>query len=185
MLHASRFCCDRQVTEQYVQTALTDLLKVTIDLPAWEAGQKKNKQSPPQAPSSSSSSEKKKQQRPAAAATAQTTTGKQLQVLTSPATASAPEATPAAAENEKNGPTSPSTPRGNGNCGAADQKMGEEGRAGAEGEENPPDTGLWRLLYKGAFVPFPVTSFGTDLALKGSRIANSKRARMSTHTVKL
>ncbi|CAN0326906.1 unnamed protein product, partial [Hapterophycus canaliculatus] len=49
-----------------------------------------------------------------------------------------------------------------------------------------PDTGLWRLLYKGAFVPFPVASFGTDLALKGTRITNSKqRVRSSPHTVKL
>lgn len=160
-----------------MQAALTDLLKVTIDLPAWEASQKKNKPSPPQAPFSSS--EQQQQQHVESAA----------------------QATPAAAENEKTGPISPPTPReygdinreektgessgGNENCGAADQKVGEGGRAGAEGGDKPPDTGLWRLLYKGAFVPFPVASFGTDLALKGNRIANSKRARTSPHTVKL
>ncbi|CAM9837155.1 unnamed protein product, partial [Choristocarpus tenellus] len=34
--------CDysTKVTENYVQRALTDLLKVTIDLPAWEANKK-------------------------------------------------------------------------------------------------------------------------------------------------
>eukprot|EP00752_Nemacystus_decipiens_P007052 g6322.t2 len=170
--------CDysTKVTEQYVQAALTDLLKVTIDLPAWEAGQKQNKPSPPQA--SSSSSDQQQQQAESAA-----------------------QVTPAAAEHEKKGPTSPSTPGefgdrhskertsetagGNENCGAVDQKVGGDGQAEAEGREKPPDTGLWRLLYKGAFVPFPVASFGTDLALKGSRIANSKRARRSPHTVKL
>ncbi|CAM9937410.1 unnamed protein product, partial [Hapterophycus canaliculatus] len=36
--------CDysTKVTEQYVQAALTDLLKVTVDLPAWEANHKKS-----------------------------------------------------------------------------------------------------------------------------------------------
>lgn len=168
-----------------MQAALTDLLKVTIDLPAWEASQKKTKLSPPQASPSPS---------------------EQLQQQQQPQAESAPQATPAAAETEKTGPTpppsSPSTPGehrdgsreeksskgsgGNDNCcGAGDPKVGEGGRAGAEGGEKPPDTGLWRLLYKGAFVPFPVASFGTDLALKGNRIANNKRARTSPHTVKL
>lgn len=176
--HDFRFRSERQVTEQYVQAALTDLLKVTIDLPAWEASQKKNKPSPPQAPSLFSEQQQQQHQQAESAA----------------------QSAPAAAENEQPRPTSPSTPGeycdsnreemtseglgGNGNCGAAHQKVGGGGQAGAEGGDNPPDTGLWRLLYKGAFVPFPVASFGTDLALKGNRIAN-KRARTSPHTVKL
>lgn len=69
-------------------------------------------------------------------------------------------------------------------CGTTEEENRARGGAGADGEEKPPDTGLWRLLYKGAFVPFPVASFGTDLALKGTKIAN-KRARPSPHTVKL
>lgn len=174
------FCCKPQVTEQYVQAALTDLLKVTIDLPAWEAGQKKSKPSPSQA--SASSSDEQQQQ-----------TQQQAEL--------AAQATPAAAENEKTRPTSPSTPGEYGHVnseaktsessgetqdfGAADHKVGEGEGAGAGGGGKPPDTGLWRLLYKGAFVPFPVASFGTDLALKGNRIANSKRSRSSPHTVKL
>lgn len=164
-----------------MQAALTDLLKVTIDLPAWEATQKKNKSSPPQASSSPSEQQQQGQQQQQAE--------------------SAPQATPAEAGNEKTEPPSPATPgeccdsnreektaKGSGrneHGGAADQEMGEGGRARAEGGENPPDTGLWRLLYKGAYVPFPVASFGTDLALKGNRIADSKRARTSPHTVKL
>lgn len=197
----------RQVTEQYVQAALTDLLKVTIDLPAWEASQKKSKPSPPQAASEQQQQQQQQAAVEAVVATDCTTAGTQQATASpaSPATTSAPQATPAAAaaENEKKGPTSPSTPGDHresnreeksieGSCGnekssegTTDQKVGGGGRAGADGGEKPPDTGLWRLLYKGAFVPFPVASFGTDLALKGSRIANGKRARTSLHTVKL
>lgn len=42
-------------------------------------------------------------------------------------------------------------------------------------DRGPPDTGLWRLLYKGTFVPFPVASFGADLEIKGTRISKPAR----------
>lgn len=182
-----------QVTEQYVQAALTDLLKVTIDLPAWEANQKKSRASQPQA---SSTSEQHRYQ--AAATTDHTATRRPAQATTSSRTSPTAAAKP---KTEPEGVTVSSKSsdgsgrhcgeaakpgsRGQRDCGAAEEeKHAGEGRAEADGEGKPPDTGLWRLLYKGSFVPFPVASFGTDLALKGTKIAN-KRARPSPHTVKL
>lgn len=179
-----------QVTEQYVQAALTDLLKVTIDLPAWEANQKRSRASQPQASTS------EPHRHPAAAVADHTATGSQFQATTASGTsaAAAPKTEPAGATgssessdgSERHCEETPEPgSRGRRDCGATEEEKHAGGaRAGADGEEKPPDTGLWRLLYKGAFVPFPVASFGTDLALKGTKIAN-KRARPSPHTVKL
>lgn len=196
-----------------MQAALTDLLKVTVDLPEWEASHKKSSRAPqPQ--------QKPQQQQQegvsAPVATADDTVftkGEQQDV--SARSVGVATATITLAQQEKGkaessapgdnrgstgGSSSREGPNNSSSAGSADisdvpekKESPEDGRpAGTEGETrggqggNPPDTGLWRLLYKGAFVPFPVASFGTDLALKGTRIPNSKqRVRPSPHTVKI
>ncbi|CAM9254394.1 unnamed protein product [Scytosiphon promiscuus] len=202
--------CDysTKVTEQYVQAALTDLLKVTVDLPAWEANHKKSSRA-------SQPQQKSQQQQPAGiSARAVATDGivgtKEEQEEVPPRSLGVAMATPTQTEKGKRDTASsqPGADRSSTSGGkhegsritpgtnSADVSVvyGEK-KAPGDGshteaergeEENPPDTGLWRLLYKGAFVPFPVASFGTDLALKGTHISNSKhRARSSPHTVKM
>ena len=141
-----------------MQAALTDLLKVTIDLPEWEANQKRSR---------ASSSPEQQQQHQASAEPKADSRG----------------ATESSESNGDGNRCREETAKPGSSLPAKDRGIAEE-QHGDEEEEKPPDTGLWRLLYKGAFVPFPVASFGTDLALKGTRIAN-KRLRSSLHTVKL
>ncbi|CAM9539794.1 unnamed protein product [Ectocarpus sp. 12 AP-2014] len=218
--------CDysTKVTEQYVQAALTDLLKVTIDLPAWEANQRsKNRSRGSQrqassAPSASDSqTQDQHQQQPRGDGV-----GVATKMVAADSVAAVAEKERHEASTSVGGTTSsasatlaPETDRavkasitpGGDSCGSSREENttsaglgaegdpvaaeredgGVQGRKGAaEGrEDTPPDTGLWRLLYKGSFVPFPVASFGTDLALKGTRIAHSKRTRSSPHAVKL
>ncbi|CAM9140398.1 unnamed protein product [Ectocarpus fasciculatus] len=182
--------CDysTKVTEQYVQAALTDLLKVTIDLPAWEANQRnknRSRASQPQASPAPSASDPQpqdqQQQQPRGDGVA--------------AKVVAADSAAAVAEKERHeAPTSVGRNTTSAGLGAEGSPVAAEKEDGgvqgqteaADGRgDTPPDTGLWRLLYKGSFVPFPVASFGTDLALKGTRIAHSKRTRSSPHAVKL
>lgn len=207
-----------------MQAALTDLLKVTIDLPAWEANQRnKNRSRAPQPQASSPLSasdpqpQDQQQQQPrgdgvavatkvvAADSAAAVSEKERHEAPTSVGgTTSSASATPApetdravkvsvapggdscrGSREENNTSTGLGA---EGNPVAADKEDGGvQGRTGdAEGRgDTLPDTGLWRLLYKGSFVPFPVASFGTDLALKGTRIAHGKRTRSSPHAVKL
>lgn len=198
------------MTEQYVQAALTDLLKVTVDLPAWEANHKKSgrashsqhksgqqQEAGASAPAAAADDtvipEEHHQQEPPAelygvamATPIPSQQGKQEAASSSPG-----ENRGNASGSSREGSTTTSRAGSADISGAADKEElpGDGRRAETEARErrgSPPDTGLWRLLYKGAFVPVPVASFGTDLALKGTRIPNGKqRLRSSPHTVKL
>lgn len=207
-----------------MQAALTDLLKVTIDLPAWEANQRnknRSRGSQPQAPSAPSASysqpQDQQQLQPrgdgvavatklvAADSAAAVSEKERHEAPTSVGgTTSSASATPAPETDRA--VTASVTPGGD-SCRSSREENTTSAGLGAEGDpvaaeredggvhrrkgaadgrgDTPPDTGLWRLLYKGSFVPFPVASFGTDLALKGTRIAHSKRTRSSPHAVKL
>ncbi|KAG5179126.1 tubulin-tyrosine ligase family-domain-containing protein, partial [Tribonema minus] len=48
-----------------------------------------------------------------------------------------------------------------------DMRAWEESRGNAASR---PDTGLWKLLHKGPYLPMPASAFGADMTLKGTRI---------------
>lgn len=156
------------MTEQYVQSALTDLLKVTIDLPEWEAHHKKSRVSRPIAPST-----EPRRHRPVTTGTMGKGLLDDIISTSKPNSSESKKASENIAVDEADGGVASTS-----DC--FDEK--EDGQEKHETKaaaivKGPPDTGLWRLLYKGAFVPFPVASFGADLELKGTRI--SKPARVS------
>lgn len=242
------------MTEEYVQKALTDLLKVTIDLPAWEASRKNNKDmggagadvqglgstagvgvgtvlgagdatleatitatsaahtstcstpttatSVPTASGSASTAAQAGCRTTSTALTGSTTavaalipdsqaTGNSGEVKvgneadsdgTRASTMGASSSSPLPSSSSS--PSSPGVaerPSGEGSCTfspaaatatpnppeMSPMPVHQQHQPSAE---QPPDTGLWMLLYKGPFVPFPVASFGADLALKGTRI---------------
>lgn len=185
-----------------MQSALTDLLKVTIDLPAWEASQRRK-------PSQTSTNG----QQATAAATAAVAVERNVLPVKEPAVPASSSVPTEAATSPADPPavqaTAPSAPiveatdlekvtsinesdefaptargiEGVAASGGVDDDHGHESARPAGDTSDAPDTGLWRILYKGAFVPFPVASFGTDLILKGTRI--SKPTRSSPHTVKI
>lgn len=189
------------MTEQYVQSALTDLLKVTVDLPAWEAS-RKNKTAGGGSRSGASGGGGDGGVEAAAGAggvrggeeRAATTTIRTSSVNagTTTTTASQPRKDPAGDPKGNNtiadGAGDNSSMRCSDTDGTSDNSAqpfscATEAAAAAptvavaaeQQKTTPPDTGLWRLLYKGAFVPFPVASFGTDLLLKGTQIRKPSR----------
>ncbi|CAM9313298.1 unnamed protein product [Phaeothamnion confervicola] len=175
--------CDysTRVTERYVREALHDLIKVTVDLPAWEATQKAGgpaaaRESGGGGGSSGNGGEGGGVNGGSGSGGAGSggSGGGDASTLATAVAASAANATAAVAASAA---TVAVTAKSAAAMSSAAAMATAPGDSAAFCSAQPPDTGKWKQIYKGSAVPRPVAALGCDMLLQGRKITKSRLHR--------
>lgn len=169
-----------------MQRALTDLLKVTIDLPAWEEDSHGHNSAVTKLARACTGSTDNRSKREIPRGVRGTGTPPAEPLIPSPTETSRDGTERCADDRRTTVGSNDLTTDGNnpsdtvGKAAERNTIMRDEGgndAAAASSAGKPTDTGLWTLLYKGSYIPFPIASFGSDLSLKGIQIPKPARGK--------